>query len=301
MSIYLRVYLLALLLPSFQSLSSDLVKIPMDEVDWEYKGSSLLCNLEYINPSYGKFYFRSEEREQVSFNASLTKASKNWRFGQLFSMPPPWDSRHQPRQVTDIALINNNKVSFTRNVDTLLADIGTGNWLQFSMIGSKPSAKVTYRVPTTRIHDVVEAFRECQSLLPNMTYAQARDIVLSFQSGQTSLSAKQLTTLSDLNSYLKADPNIDKILIDGYTDNVGAQVANLKLSKQRAELVAHQIEQLGVNRQSIEVRSHGSRYPIASNTTKQGQAKNRRVTIRLVRKDETVVPVNSDITHKGKG
>ena len=122
------------------------------------------------------------------------------------------------------------------------------------------------------------------------SYAQARNLTLSFDLGQRHLTAQQTNTLGALYTYLRADKNISKVLIDGYTDNVGSNVANLTISKQRADLVAKALKKSGVEAARIEVRSHGSRYPIASNSTPEGQAKNRRVTLRLVRNGEAVVP-----------
>ncbi|MDW2083638.1 OmpA family protein, partial [Vibrio sp. 1640] len=43
----------------------------------------------------------------------------------------------------------------------------------------------------------------------------------------------------------------------------------------------------------IEVRSHGDRYPVANNNTAAGQAKNRRVTLRLVRDNERTIEKNT--------
>jgi len=300
MVVYSRIYLLALLFLSFQALSNSLVKIPMDDVKWEYKGTSLQCDLKYNNPSYGKFYFRSEERGVIYFNASLNGSNIRGDSGVLISTPAPWNSHSRPRLVTNIASIKKDTMSFSTNIEGLLTDIEAGSWLQFTISGNNSSDKSTYLVPTIRIHKALKTFRDCQSSLPSMSYAQARDLVLLFEFGQTTLSAKQHKTLSALNSYLMVDPRIDKLLIDGYADNVGSKIGNLKVSRQRAELVASQMEMLGVDRNMIEVRSHGSRYPIASNANQQGQAKNRRVTLRLVRSDEAVVPKTPDNNNKGK-
>lgn len=300
MAVYSRIYSLALLFLSFQSSSNSLVKIPMDEVNWEYKGTNLKCDLKYNNPSYGKFYFRSEEKGVIYFKASVNGANKRGHSGVLLSTPAPWNIGRAPRIVTNIASVDKGTMSFSTNVEGLLVDIEAGNWLQFTIGGNSPSDKSTYLVPTIRIHNALKRFRDCQSSLPLMSYTQARDIALLFELGQITLNANQLKTLSALNSYLMVDPKVDKLLIDGYADNVGSKIGNLKISRQRAEQVASQMEKLGVDRNMIEVRAHGSRYPIASNANHQGQAKNRRVTLRLVRSDEAVLPMTPDNNDKGK-
>src|SRR5690606_12604895 len=53
------------------------------------------------------------------------------------------------------------------------------------------------------------------------------------------------------------------------------------LSKRQAELVAAYLGEKGIASEQIKARWHGDKFPIASNQTKPGQAKNRRITLRL--------------------
>ena len=92
-----------------------------------------------------------------------------------------------------------------------------------------------------------------------------------------------------------------KILIDGHTDNVGSSLANLSVSRTRAEQVAEALVELGIDKSMLETRAHGSRYPIASNSSTKGQAKNRRVTLRLVRDNErTAVKHHPDVQQQNQ-
>ncbi len=71
-----------------------------------------------------------------------------------------------------------------------------------------------------------------------------------------------------------------KVLIIGYTDNVGSDEYNLRLSLQRAQSVADYliyVEGIDCNRMRIEGR--GKANPVADNSTEEGRAKNRRVEI----------------------
>ena len=67
--------------------------------------------------------------------------------------------------------------------------------------------------------------------------------------------------------------------IIGYTDSKGDAKHNLKLSKQRAEAVRDFLIAGGVASNKLRVVGKGAADPIASNDTKDGQAKNRRVEI----------------------
>ena len=92
-----------------------------------------------------------------------------------------------------------------------------------------------------------------------------------------------MESLKQLAEYVKLDDKVSKVLIDGHTDNVGSPLANLQISRVRADDVASVLEEAGVAAGLIEVRAHGSRYPVAGNETELGKAKNRRVTVRLIR------------------
>lgn len=72
----------------------------------------------------------------------------------------------------------------------------------------------------------------------------------------------------------------NKVKIDGYTDNSGDDSINNPLSDARASAVEEELDKL-ISRSGIsfETAGHGSADPIATNKTKSGKSKNRRVTI----------------------
>jgi outer membrane protein OmpA-like peptidoglycan-associated protein len=72
------------------------------------------------------------------------------------------------------------------------------------------------------------------------------------------------------------------IEVAGHTDSVGTQSYNQRLSEQRAQSVANHLGSRGINSQRMMVTGAGPNYPIASNATDEGRAKNRRVEITLV-------------------
>ncbi len=77
---------------------------------------------------------------------------------------------------------------------------------------------------------------------------------------------------------------IKGIKIVGYTDSVGTKQYNLKLSLKRAEAVKAYLVQKGINAQIVRVNGLGMADPVASNSTKEGRAKNRRAEIYITYK-----------------
>jgi outer membrane protein OmpA-like peptidoglycan-associated protein len=68
-------------------------------------------------------------------------------------------------------------------------------------------------------------------------------------------------------------------MIQGYTDSVGNDDYNLKLSKRRANAVADYLKAEGVASSRMTVEGFGEAAPRFDNATKEGQAGNRRVEI----------------------
>jgi OOP family OmpA-OmpF porin len=73
----------------------------------------------------------------------------------------------------------------------------------------------------------------------------------------------------------------EKVRIVGYTDNTGTAEHNSKLSQQRAEVVRDYLVSIGVDPKKVEAVGAGDANPVADNSTKEGQAKNRRVEIEV--------------------
>ncbi len=72
---------------------------------------------------------------------------------------------------------------------------------------------------------------------------------------------------------------IDRVLVEGHTDNVGSARHNEQLSLRRAESVAQHLVAAGLADAAIERRGLGFSKPVADNATAEGRAQNRRVVV----------------------
>ena len=73
--------------------------------------------------------------------------------------------------------------------------------------------------------------------------------------------------------------NIDRVRVEGYTDNTGTEAHNNALSLRRATAVAQALGSSGLAGGHIDVKGFGMRNPVADNGTEAGRAENRRVAI----------------------
>ncbi|WP_043290465.1 OmpA family protein [Pseudoxanthomonas spadix] len=104
---------------------------------------------------------------------------------------------------------------------------------------------------------------------------------VTFDFGKSTLKPQFYSALNNVAATLKEyDQTI--VEVSGHTDSIGSDAANQVLSEARANAVADYLIGQGLMRQRFEILGMGERYPIASNETDAGRAKNRRVEIRVL-------------------
>jgi len=102
-----------------------------------------------------------------------------------------------------------------------------------------------------------------------------------FTSGDSQLLPSARNRLSEVADALKQSDNL--LTIEGHTDAQGADLYNEELSLRRAERVRDFLISQGVEPDRVSVRGLGEYRPVASNSTAEGRANNRRVEIVLQR------------------
>nr|WP_284507318.1 OmpA family protein [Caballeronia sp. ATUFL_M2_KS44] len=108
------------------------------------------------------------------------------------------------------------------------------------------------------------------------------DSMSLFDSGKAVLKPGSNRALVGSLEMIKAHPD-KRILVAGYTDNVGDSASNLKLSLARAAALRDWlVDASGIAATQFAIQGYGDTRPIASNETDEGRARNRRVEITLV-------------------
>ncbi len=98
-----------------------------------------------------------------------------------------------------------------------------------------------------------------------------------FDTGKADIKPDSMPTLRQIARLLKENPGF-RILVVGHTDNQGTFSYNLDLSMRRAEAVVNTlVRDFGIKQGRLRPVGVGYACPRASNKTKEGRAKNRRV------------------------
>jgi OOP family OmpA-OmpF porin len=101
---------------------------------------------------------------------------------------------------------------------------------------------------------------------------------VNFETASAQLTAESASVLDAVVVTLRQRPNA-RAEIHGYTDAVGSEAYNQKLSERRADSVVDYFVNHGIPAQNLSAKGFGKANPIASNATAEGRAENRRVTV----------------------
>ena len=97
-----------------------------------------------------------------------------------------------------------------------------------------------------------------------------------FKTGKADLLPESMAEIQKVADYMKKNPSV-RFEVQGHTDNQGSDKVNDPLSQQRAEAVVKALVSLGCDEFNLRAVGKGSHEPVASNSTDEGRAKNRRV------------------------
>jgi len=131
-------------------------------------------------------------------------------------------------------------------------------------------AEILARIDGARVERIEEGIR--------ITW----DSRVLFDFDSAMLKLESLEKIDRLSDVLVGYPGTD-IVVSAYTDTIGADDYNLKLSERQALSIGEYLVEAGVAPSRVETRGHGELHPIASNATEEGRRVNRRVEIEIRR------------------
>jgi outer membrane protein OmpA-like peptidoglycan-associated protein len=100
----------------------------------------------------------------------------------------------------------------------------------------------------------------------------------SFELNSATLRADHFPAIDSIINLLVDHPTL-AVQISGHTDNTGKEAHNMRLSTNRAKVVAEYMIGNGIAEDRVTFEGLGSTRPIATNNTTPGRSKNRRVEI----------------------
>ena len=120
-----------------------------------------------------------------------------------------------------------------------------------------------------QLNQVLQTTESARGLIVNMS-----DVLFDFN--KYTLKPDTREKLAKVSGILLAYPGL-KLQVEGYTDNIGSDEYNQKLSEERAGAVRDYLVSQSVQQGNVSAQGYGKADPIADNSTNSGRAQNRRV------------------------
>lgn len=266
----------------------------INESSWRVRSSVFSCELVHQVPYYGDVVFRTRAGEA---SASYLRAkTSRFRAGEadIVARSPVWVAQPEEQTLASVGMKRGTRPLWLSSgiTERILASLKQGfdielrgeAWYQ------QPAPAAKLQVSTIGFQEVYEQYLGCLTSLIPRNFDQLKRTSLLFPGGLVDeLPRSAISQLDRILELVKHDAKVRFFYIDGHADSVGDRDENLELSQARAELVAQYLKRRGVPADWITLRWHGERYPVVSNATATGRAKNRRVTVRLERVEEIEV------------
>lgn len=103
---------------------------------------------------------------------------------------------------------------------------------------------------------------------------------VNFEFNSAKITPESYPILFDAAKTLLENPSLN-VEIQGYTDNIGSEEYNKKLSQKRADAVKNYLISKGVSANRLKAVGYGEANPIADNKTAEGRAMNRRIEFKI--------------------
>ena len=279
--LYVGISLLGLALPALATT----YETRMEDVRWAVEGDQFECRLSQAVAGYGEAAFVRRAGEQPTFRLKAWDSLMRPGSASLYNAVPPWRPGSQERYLGEAVVPQGAVMSVPyQQAGQMLAGLAGGLHPTIQRTGwTGTGAPVRVVISSVGYQQAWADFQDCVSGLLPINIDQIASTPIRFASGARTLDKKGREFLDVVLAYLKADPEISAIEIDGHSDGLGDRLTNRELARQRALVVKAYLTEHGVADDIIRLRFHGGRYPIADNRTESGRAANRRVAVSLVR------------------
>ncbi|MBC3481216.1 OmpA family protein [Pseudomonas capeferrum] len=269
----------------------------MENIAWQVEGDQFECRLIQPIDGFGSGEFVRRAGEQPVFQLRSHSNVLGAGPATLLAAAAPW----QPGRGD----INLGSVRMARTGVLFSSSQGQASRLINGLLDGRSTVVRNYtgeagRAMEVRVLPVSFAkaygdYQVCASKLLAMNYDQVRQTQVGFPGGGIELDDSAKARLDVVLDYIKADPTVNHIELNGHSDNSGNRLTNRDLSRRRAMTVADYFKAHGVPEAQITVRFHGERYPLAKNNSAANRARNRRVNIELDRVAVAETPVEKPV------
>ncbi|MEB0093005.1 OmpA family protein [Pseudomonas sp. CCI4.2] len=256
----------------------------LESIEWKVEGDKFECRLTQPITDFGAGEFVRRAGEQATFRIKASGGMLGSGSATLLAAAAPWQPGRGDVNLGAVR-VNNSTIPFNSSqgqAGGLLAGLMEGRSPVIRHHGQGGSV-MEIRLLPVRFAKAFSDYQACTAKLLPKNYEQVKQAQIGFPGKDADLDAHARAQLQVIADFLKADPTVNHIELDGHSDNSGNRLTNRDMSRRRALAVMDFFTAQGVPEKQITMRFHGERYPLAPNTNAANRSRNRRVTVQLDR------------------
>ncbi|MFJ3372633.1 OmpA family protein [Pseudomonas sp. NPDC086251] len=263
----------------------------LESIEWTVEGDKFECRLTQPITDFGSGEFVRRAGEQATFRLKAYNSMIGGGSATLLAAAAPWQPGRGDINLGSVrigsgnVLFNSSQVQAGRLISGLMDGRST---VVRHYSGDGRVSEV--RLLPVKFSQAFNDYQGCVAKLLPRNFEQVKQSQIGFPGEGIDLDAQAKAQLQVMLEFMKADPTVNHIELDGHSDNSGNRLTNRDLSRRRALAVMEFFKANGVQESQITVRFHGERYPLAPNTNSANRAKNRRVNVHLARVAPTEQP-----------
>ena len=264
----------------------------LEKIEWTVEGDQFECRLSQAVTDFGAGEFVRRAGEQATFRLQARERWMGAGSATLLAAAAPWRPGQGDINLGQVS-VGEGEVPFNSS------QLQAGRLLTGLLEGRSPLVRhrtqqggeaLEVRLLPARFNKAYQDYLGCTAKLLPVNFDQVKQAQIGFPGGGTALEPVSRAKLDIILQFLKADPSVNRVTLDGHSDNSGNRLANRDLSRRRALAVMEYLKANGVPEEQITLRFHGERYPLVPNNNEANRGKNRRVSLRLEREAEAAVP-----------
>ncbi|MBJ2349515.1 MULTISPECIES: flagellar protein MotY [Pseudomonas] len=263
----------------------------LESIEWTVEGDKFECRLSQPITDFGSGEFVRKAGEQATFRLKAYNPMLGGGSATLLAAAAPWQPGRGDINLGSVR-IGSGDVLFNSS------QIQAGRLISGLMEGRSPvirrnteDGRVSeVRLLPVRFNKAFNDYQGCVAKLLPKNFEQIKQTQIGFPGEGVELDAQAKAQLQVMLDFIKADPSVNHVELDGHSDNSGNRLTNRELSRRRALAVMDFFKANGFQESQFTVRFHGERYPLVPNTNAANRAKNRRVVVQLERVAATQAP-----------
>lgn len=263
----------------------------LESIEWTVEGDKFECRLSQPITDFGSGEFVRRAGEQAIFRLKAYNPMMGGGSATLLAAAAPWQPGRSDINLGSVR-IGSGDVLFDSS------QIQAGRLISGLMEGRSPVVRRNtgdghvseVRLLPVHFNKAFSDYQGCVAKLLPKNFEQVKQTQIGFPGEGTDLDARAKAQLQVMLDFIKADPSVNHVELDGHSDNSGNRLTNRELSRRRALAVMDFFKANGFQESQITVRFHGERYPLVPNTSAANRARNRRVVVQLSRVAPTETP-----------